>query len=478
MGLNSMSEVKHQSINTRLSIESSVWQKKVLLATVDISLFVVFLFFYHKIQLNHLSFFNFLDQQMTRIPYGIAIFWLLSVIFNFYDLNYVNKTRKVLPLSFFIGITCTSLYIFIPFITPVLPSQSISILIFIFGFTSSLIVWRVFYASVIHTNIFVKNFILLTSSTVGSAMLRKVKTSIVGNDFDNGLKILRTYKIPENKKDMAQLSRVIDRMASKKLIDQIIVLDIDRRNFPESLNTVFVRALRYGVHVKTYFELFEEINEALPLRFAGSQFYSILPVSKYNSNYIYLLWQKGLNVCSSLIGLALMIILTPFILILNLFFNRGPLFYRQYRVGKGGKEIEITKFRSMIVEAERHGAKMSVKGDLRITSFGHILRKTRIDELPQFWSVLKGEMSVIGPRPERKIFIDELVKNIPLYDSRHLIRPGITGWAQVKYDYGENIEDSLKKLEYDLYYVKNRSVTLDIRIIFKTINTIIFYKGQ
>lgn len=478
MGLNSVSEVKHQSINTRLSIESSVWQKKVLLATADISLFLVFLFFYHKIQLNHLSFFDFLHQQATRIPYGIAIFWLLSVIFNFYDLNYVNKTRKVLPLSFFIGITCTSLYIFIPFITPVWPSQSLPILIFIFGFTSSLIIWRVFYASVIHTNIFVKNFILLTSSTVSNTMLRRVKTSIEGNDFDNGLKILRTYRIPENKKDMTQLSRTIDRMASKKRIDQIIVLDLDQGNFSESLNTVFVRALRYGVHVKTYFELFEEINEALPLRFAGSQFYSILPVSKYNSNYIYLLWQKGLNISSSLIGLAFMIALTPLILIFNLFFNRGPLFYRQYRVGKGGKEIEITKFRSMIVEAERHGAKMSEKGDLRITSFGHILRKTRIDELPQFWSVLKGEMSVIGPRPERKIFIDELVKKIPLYDSRHLIRPGITGWAQVKCDYGENAEDSLKKLEYDLYYVKNRSVTLDIRIIFKTINTIIFYKGQ
>ena len=132
----------------------------------------------------------------------------------------------------------------------------------------------------------------------------------------------------------------------------------------------------------------------------------------------------------------------------------------------------------MIVEAEENGAKMSVKGDLRITSFGNILRKTRIDELPQFWSVLKGEMSLIGPRPERKFFINQLIKSIPQYDSRHLIRPGITGWAQVKCDYGENIKDSLKKLEYDLYYIKNRSITLDIRIIFKTINTINFYRGQ
>lgn len=180
---------------------------------------------------------------------------------------------------------------------------------------------------------------------------------------------------------------------------------------------------------------------------------------------------------SSVLGLSTMLILTPIIVFMNLFLNKGPLFYRQFRVGKGGKEIEIIKFRSMIVKAEEDGAKMSIKGDLRVTSFGKILRKLRIDELPQFWSVLKGEMSLIGPRPERKIFIDQLVKSIPLYDSRHLIKPGITGWAQVKYEYGENTEDSIKKLEYDLYYIKNRSVTLDIRIIFKTINTILFYKG-
>jgi lipopolysaccharide/colanic/teichoic acid biosynthesis glycosyltransferase len=236
--------------------------------------------------------------------------------------------------------------------------------------------------------------------------------------------------------------------------------------------------MKHGVQVRTYLELYEEIKEAIPLQFAGNQFYTILPISKHNSNYIYILWYKLLDVITSVFGLFLMALLTPLILLLNLFFNRGPLFYHQHRVGKGGEEIKITKFRSMIVEAEKHGAKMSVKGDLRITSFGHILRKTRIDELPQFWSVIKGDMSFIGPRPERKIFIDQLVKSIPLYNSRHLIKPGITGWAQVKYDYGENIEDSLKKLEYDLYYIKNRSVTLDIRIIFKTINTIIFYRGQ
>ncbi|MEL7006652.1 MAG: sugar transferase, partial [Bacteroidota bacterium] len=118
------------------------------------------------------------------------------------------------------------------------------------------------------------------------------------------------------------------------------------------------------------------------------------------------------------------------------------------------------------------------KNDSRITRFGKILRKFRIDELPQFWTVLKGDMSLIGPRPERKVFVDQLKEQITFYDMRHMVKPGITGWAQVKYKYGENLEDSYRKLEYDLYYIKHRSLLLDLRIIIETINTVIFSKGQ
>ena len=445
---------------------------------MDVSLLLLFIFYYHRIQNANLSFFDFLRQYSANSLYGVGILWFLSITFNLYDLEYINKTRKVLPLSFFIGIICTTFYIFGPVLDPEFPIQRGPILIFIFGFTAALILWRVIYASLIHNGVFHKNFILLTSGSTDVKLLHTVKKSIEGNEYDHGLRILRMYRIPEEEEQIDHIARTIERMASKKLIDTIIILNKDQEPFSKSLNTLFVRVLKYGVQVRTYIELYEEIKEAIPLQFAGNQLYTILPISKYNSNYIYMLWYKLLDITSSVMGLFLMALLTPFILLLNLFFNRGPLFYRQYRVGKGGEEIEITKFRSMIVEAEKHGAKMSVKGDLRITSFGHILRKTRIDELPQFWSVIKGDMSFIGPRPERKIFIDQLVKSIPLYNSRHLIKPGITGWAQVKYDYGENTEDSLKKLEYDLYYIKNRSVTLDIRIIFKTINTIIFYRGQ
>ena len=144
-------------------------------------------------------------------------------------------------------------------------------------------------------------------------------------------------------------------------------------------------------------------------------------------------------------------------------FNRGPLFYTQNRVGQYGKEFKIYKFRSMVVDAEKMGAKMATRNDDRITPFGRILRLFRIDELPQIISVIKGDMQFIGPRPERKVFVNDLHKITPFYNVRHLIKPGITGWAQVKYKYGENLEDSIKKLEYDLYYIKNKSIILDIK---------------
>jgi lipopolysaccharide/colanic/teichoic acid biosynthesis glycosyltransferase len=425
-----------------------------------------------------MSILEFLETHSINLLFAIGDFWLLAIIFNFYDPELVNKTRKTLPLAFFIGLIFTLSYTLLSGLTPEHSIGNDELLLFIFGFTFLLVFWRVFYASVIHTNVFVKNCILLTSEKDNSQLIRHIKNSIEGKNHEHGLKILRIYSVPDQPKHINRLSRAIERMTDKKLMDTIIIMDKDQRSISNSLNSTLIKALGNGVELKTYFKIYEEVKEALPVQFAENQFYSLLPTSRYSQNYIYLLWNKFVDILSSVVGLTTMILLTPLILIINPFFNKGPLFYKQLRIGKGGNEIEIIKFRSMIVEAERHGAKMSEKGDHRVTRFGKVLRKFRLDELPQFWSVLKGEMSFIGPRPERKIFIEQLVKSIPQYDSRHLIKPGITGWAQVKFDYGVNTEDASKKLEYDLYYIKNRSITLDLRIIFKTINTIMFYKGR
>ena len=158
--------------------------------------------------------------------------------------------------------------------------------------------------------------------------------------------------------------------------------------------------------------------------------------------------------------------------------NRGSLFYKQLRIGKSGMEFYIVKLRTMVKNAEADGAQLASKSDIRITKFGKFLRKTRLDEIPQFYNVLIGDMSLIGPRPERPEFVESLSKNIPFYEVRQVIKPGLTGWAQVNAKYANSDEDMIEKLQYDLYYIKHRSVFLDLRIFLKTISTVIFFRGQ
>ncbi|WP_239325844.1 exopolysaccharide biosynthesis polyprenyl glycosylphosphotransferase [Snodgrassella gandavensis] len=151
----------------------------------------------------------------------------------------------------------------------------------------------------------------------------------------------------------------------------------------------------------------------------------------------------------------------------------GDILFRQNRVGRGGREFCIYKFRSMCSDSEKNGAQMAQLGDARVTRIGHIIRKTRIDELPQFWNILTGDMSLIGPRPEQKIFVDQFIQEIPFYDYRHIVKPGISGWAQVTQGYAADTEQTQIKIEHDFYYIKHFSFSLDILIFFKTLKTML-----
>jgi sugar transferase (PEP-CTERM system associated) len=157
--------------------------------------------------------------------------------------------------------------------------------------------------------------------------------------------------------------------------------------------------------------------------------------------------------------------------------SRGPVFYRQERVGLDGKPYRLWKFRSMFPDAEKDGAVWAREHDDRVTHVGRFIRKTRIDEIPQVFNVLLGDMSFVGPRPERPVFVDQLKKEIPFYGLREATKPGITGWAQIRYPYGASVEDARNKLEYDLYYVKNGSLFLDLAIIFHTVRHVVLGRG-
>jgi lipopolysaccharide/colanic/teichoic acid biosynthesis glycosyltransferase len=180
----------------------------------------------------------------------------------------------------------------------------------------------------------------------------------------------------------------------------------------------------------------------------------------------------------ALIGLIVVLPLIAAIGILIKLDSPGPVFYRQVRVGLRARPYMIWKFRSMFIDAEREGARWASEQDSRISSVGWYLRKWRLDEIPQLMNVIRGEMSLVGPRPERPVFVQELRSAIPYYDLRHTVRPGITGWAQTQFRYGASAEDSHVKLQYDLYYVKYLSIQLDVRIFLETIRVILRGEGS
>ena len=225
----------------------------------------------------------------------------------------------------------------------------------------------------------------------------------------------------------------------------------------------------------------------------GSSFYEMLTgkvlVNKINPSW--LIFSEGFKKSRLKLGLKrledivlsilLMILLSPLLIIVSILIkldSRGPLFFVQDRVGQHKKEYMMPKFRSMVDDAEKHtGPVWAQDNDTRVTRVGKVLRKFRIDELPQLWEVLTGRMSLVGPRPERKFFTDELEKKIPFYAQRFNVKPGITGWAQISYEYGATVEDAVEKLNYELFYIKNMSLFMDIITILRTVKTVLFGRG-
>lgn len=192
-----------------------------------------------------------------------------------------------------------------------------------------------------------------------------------------------------------------------------------------------------------------------------------------------LLVKRFLDVCCSLVGLALLVPFAPLLMLAIKLDSPGPILFRQTRVGRGDKPFVLYKLRTMRQDAEQGtGAVWAATADPRVTRLGRFLRASRIDEVPQLINVLQGKMSLVGPRPERPEFIDKLKKIIPYYSERHFVKPGVTGWAQVRYPYGASVEDALEKLRYDLYYIKNISILFDLRIILKTISVVLLCKGS
>jgi sugar transferase (PEP-CTERM system associated) len=258
-------------------------------------------------------------------------------------------------------------------------------------------------------------------------------------------------------------------------VDRVVVSMADSRG-KLRMNDLLDMKMKRGVtfdHLATVYEQYTgkiALENLRPSWFVFSSGFNRRPVS--------LMCKRGIDVCAALLGLIVAAPVTALVAIAVKLSSPGPVLYRQQRVGRNGNIFTLIKFRSMRVDAEAaSGAVWAQLNDPRVTPIGRYLRVTRLDELPQLWNVLRGQMSLVGPRPERPEFIDELTKSIPFYGQRHVVRPGLTGWAQVRYIYGASVQDAMEKLQYDLFYVKHLSIALDAFILFATLKTVLLGRG-
>lgn len=294
------------------------------------------------------------------------------------------------------------------------------------------------------------------------------------------------------KQDMAKkpITGQIETLVVEKTDDFYAVMDRLRDSWeglilatkiplPEEISKAFLNyRLKHGLQILSLTQFYHHFWGKLPVHYLENQWLLTTEGFSLTHNPIGLRIKRLIDIGLSIL---LLILTWPLLLVTMVAIkvdSRGPVFFRQNRTGKEGLVFSILKFRSMTVDAEKHGAQWAQKNDQRITRVGKWIRATRIDELPQILNVLLGEMSFIGPRPERPEFNESLETQIPYYNLRHLLRPGITGWAQVMYPYGASVEDAREKLQYDLFYIKNYTVGLDVLIILKTVSIVLFGKGR
>jgi sugar transferase (PEP-CTERM system associated) len=252
----------------------------------------------------------------------------------------------------------------------------------------------------------------------------------------------------------------------------IVALDERRGNFPTE--QLLLCRLK-GIRVDDGMTFTEDLEGKLSVENLYPS--SIIFSNGFKSSAISKKLKRYFDVFVSVIGLILSFPLSLITAIGIKIDSKGPILYKQERVGEDGKVFHLLKFRSMCRDAEENGPVWAKKKDERVTRVGRVIRKLRVDEIPQMFNVLKGEMSFVGPRPERPFFVEGLKRDIPFYSQRHAVKPGITGWAQIRYSYGASKEDALEKLKYDLYYIKHMSPLFDLMIILETAKIVLLGKG-
>lgn len=452
----------------------SISERKIYLRLLDIAFVFLGLFIFHSLfDLNYFSFFK--EQSVTWSLLLIFYIYFFGEIFEMYELKVASDFYLTLRSVFITVIFVTVFYVFTPILSPVLPENRMQIALFILPILLGILVNRVFYMQFIFAPRFVRNILLIaddeTVKKVFSLDINKKSNKIIAYVSNKNDKSINIPFIQLNKLNLANYLK-------NNLVHEIIVNSSNLNENLQELNNQLISVFEKGIVVRSVDDFIEKEVKRITNNKLTNDFYNNFTFSTSHQNNLYLVTLRILDIVFGFIGIVFLIFLAPIVYIINFFSNKGNLFYFQKRVGKNAQEFTIIKFRTMVEKAEKNGAVWAAKNDNRITPFGRILRKTRLDEVPQFINVLKGDMSLIGPRPERKTFVKKLEKQFPFYAIRHVVKPGLTGWAQVMHPYASTLKDQQTKLMYDLYYIKERNLMLDFKIVIKTLSTIIFFRGN
>lgn len=460
------------------NIHFEISERKILLRILDISLVLLSVFLLNEI--FGLRYFRMEWQNWTWTVTLITYLLIFAAVFELYDLQ-KSRNAGIITQNIILTVSVTVLcYILTPFYTPALPVNRMEILFFFLAIVLGLLFSRFLYITLISSPRFYKRILVVGDSRDSGEIRNFLErtdpnykvVAFFDTSSEKNLHIRNSLDVP-----FIHLRDIEDRIIEWR-ISEIVVAARTDGGITKDLNRELMKLMEKGMTIRDYVQVYEELMRRIPVQEVERDFYMYFPFSRSNNNKLYLFFGRLMDILFSLIGLAGALLLLPIIFVGNLCANRGPLFYQQTRVGKNGAHFQVYKFRSMVTDAEKDGAQYAQKGDARITKFGKFLRLSRLDEIPQFINVLKGDMSIIGPRPERPEFVCTLAEKIPFYEVRHVVKPGITGWAQVNAKYGVNEDDALEKLQYDLYYIKHRSLFLDGSIVLKTLSTIVFFRGQ
>ena len=412
------------------------------------------------------------EQGYFKIAVITALSLVLSYYFDLYEPQIVSAPLEIyFRILLVLGFDCFLLSALILFFPGVAIAQYVYALAFLF-LTPALISWRRLYEWVSGKRLFRERVYVLGAGDYASSIVTNLRARReLGMEVTEWQDIRLLDKAARKQIWIDELARLS--AAKKSTVHRIIVAVEDPRDelpVQELLNIRFS-----GINVENATDLHERLSGKIQL--SGVRPSNFLYSDGFRINRSQ---QFIRQLLSMLVATALLLLFLPFFPIVVLCIrlpSKGPIFFRQRRVGVGSQPFHMYKFRSMYTDAESGGARWATKNDPRVTRFGMFMRKTRIDEIPQLWNILKGDMGFVGPRPERPEFVPMLSEHLPFYYLRHLIRPGLTGWAQVRFGYGATLAEAREKLEYDLYYVKHMSLGLDLLIMFETVKTILRRRG-